>query len=341
MGKRDKRRVVEPLGKVDDPRGFWQRLQQYQTWAETRQATARTLQTREEGLMDFLRWCDERGLFYPSEVTRPILERYQRMLFLYCKSNGEPLSVRSQRGRLSSVQGYFRWLNKQGLLLSNPAADLELPKEPYRLPKDVLSAEEVERVMAVPDTRTVAGLRDRAMLEVLYSTGMRRMELCALDLWSINAERGTVTIRCGKGNKERLIPIGRRALGWVRRYQAEGREELLYGKNSRVLFLANDGEGFSPGGLTHHVGRYIRLSGVRENGSCHLFRHTMATLMLENGADTRWIQTMLGHANISTTQIYTRVSIRALKEIHTATHPAGLECMEIDEPSALPDALQK
>lgn len=338
MGKRDKRRVIQPVGKATDPKAFYPRLLQYLSWAEVRQATARTLQTREEGLMEFLRWCDTRGLQYPSEVTRPILERYQRTLFLYRKQNGEPLSVRSQRSRLSSVQGYFRWLNKQGLLLSNPAADLELPKEPYRLPKDILSEDEVEQIMNVPDITTPSGIRDRALLEVLYSTGMRRMEICGLDIYSINMANETVIVRQGKGNKERMIPIGQRAIAWVKRYLSEGREALTCGKQSQSLFLANDGEGFSPGGLTHHVGRYVRQSGVRRTGSCHLFRHTMATLMLENGADSRWIQAMLGHSKLETTQIYTRVSIRALKEIHNATHPAELSDSETPPDSQEPDA---
>ncbi|MCX8957725.1 site-specific tyrosine recombinase XerC [Erwinia psidii] len=323
MGKRDKRRQApEPVGDVLDKRAFWPRLMQYQRLEEARHTSARTLQTRLECLTDFIHWCVERGLRQPAEVTRPVLEQYQRTLFLYRKANGAPLSVRSQRSRLGSVQGWFRWQMRQGLLLSNPAADLLLPKEPYKLPKDVLSAEEAERVMAVADVSTAAGLRDRALLELLYSTGMRRMEICGLDIWSVSQERGTVTIRQGKGRKERIVPVGARALGWVARYLAEGRDALCRGKRSDALFLANDGEGFSPGGLTHHIGRYVRQSGVRESGSCHLFRHTMATLMLENGADTRWIQAMLGHSRLETTQIYTRVSIRALKEIHTATHPA-------------------
>lgn len=212
------------MGDVLDNRAFWPRLMQYQRLEEARHTSARTLQTRLECITDFIRWCVERGLRQPAEVTRPVLEQYQRCLFLYRKRNGDPLSVRSQRSRLGSVQGWFRWQMHQGLLLSNPAADLLLPKEPYKLPKDVLSAEEAERVMAVADVNTPAGLRDRALLELLYSTGMRRMEICGLDIWSVSQQRGAVTIRQGKGNKERIEPVGARALGWVARYLAQGRE---------------------------------------------------------------------------------------------------------------------
>jgi integrase/recombinase XerD len=160
------------------------------------------------------------------------------------------------------------------------------------------------------------------MLETLYSTGMRRSELAGLSVFDLDRERGTVMIRLGKGKKDRMIPIGERALRWIERYQLEARSQLLATRNQNALFLTTLGEAFMPPRLTELVRDYVIAAKIGKSGSCHLFRHTMATLMLENGADIRFIQAMLGHVDISTTQIYTRVSIRKLKEIHTATHPA-------------------
>lgn len=336
MGLRDKRRTVEVIGDGSNPRGLYQRMQQYLAWQETHHSTAQTQRNRENQLRQFVTWCDERGLSQPSEVSLRVLERYQAHLFQSRKPNGEALSVSTQCNRLNALKSWFRWLTRQHYLLANPAADLELPHQGQRLPKDVLSISEAETLLNWPDITTAKGLRDRAMLEVLYSTGMRRAELAGLVVHSINHEQGTVMIRQGKGRKDRLIPIGKRAAYWVRQYEETARPQLAGVPESDVLFLAKDGQGFSLEGLSDLVGRLVRQSGVRTCGGCHLLRHTMATQMLENGADTRWIQMMLGHADISTTQIYTRVSIKALKDIHTATHPAGLESVEIEESPASP-----
>jgi integrase/recombinase XerD len=150
------------------------------------------------------------------------------------------------------------------------------------------------------------------------------MELINLTLHAIDEERGTVMIRQGKGAKDRMIPIGERAIKWVRRYLEEVRPSFVREPDSGTLFLTNLFEPFTPNRLTQLVREYIKAADLGKQGSCHLLRHTCATLMLENGADTRFIQQQLGHAELSTTQIYTQVSIRKLKEIHTATHPAKL-----------------
>jgi integrase/recombinase XerD len=154
---------------------------------------------------------------------------------------------------------------------------------------------------------------------------MRRMELASLKLYDLDLERGTVMIRLGKGKKDRMIPIGSRALAWIDKYVVEVRPALVREPDDGTLFLSNLNEAFTPNRLTQLVREYIDAAQLGKRGSCHLFRHTMATLMLENGADIRFIQQMLGHAELSTTQIYTQVSIRKLKEIHTLTHPARLE----------------
>lgn len=163
------------------------------------------------------------------------------------------------------------------------------------------------------------------MLETFYSTGIRRMEMANLTVFDVDHERGTLMVRQGKGKKDRMIPIGARALKWIDKYVHDVRPTLRLADDDGTLFLTHLGEAFTPNRLTQMVREYIDSAEIGKRGSCHLFRHTMATLMLENGADVRFIQAMLGHVSLETTQIYTQVSIKMLKEIHTATHPARLE----------------
>ena len=199
-----------------------------------------------------------------------------------------------------------------------------MPRLEKRLPKHVLTQPEVELIINQPDLTTAFGVRDRAILETLYSTGIRRMEIIHLNLYDIDSDRGTLMVRQGKGKKDRMVPVGERALRWMIKYRDEVRPELAMPDDDGTLFLTNLSEAFTRNRMTQLVRDYVNAADIGKSGSCHLFRHTMATLMLENGADIRFIQAMLGHANVSTTQIYTQVSIRQLKEIHTATHPARM-----------------
>jgi len=188
----------------------------------------------------------------------------------------------------------------------------------------VLTEIEAEKVLAAVDVREPMGIRDRAILETLYSTGIRRMELIGLALTDLDTERGTLLVRQGKGKKDRMVPIGERAIAWLEKYLAEVRPELAVPPDDGTIFLTNMGEALSPNRLTQLVRGYEDAADIGKRGACHLFRHTMATLMLENGADIRFIQQMLGHVSLTSTQIYTQVSVKKLKEVHTATHPASL-----------------
>lgn len=256
-------------------------------------------------------------------MTKPVLERYQRFLYHYRKKNGDPLSFRSQHTRLVPLRTWFKWLAKEGHVAANPAADLELPRLGQQLPKHVLTVAEAEKIMNTPDVSEPLGLRDRAIVETFYSTGIRRKELIGLTLYAFDRSRGVVAIRQGKGNKDRVVPIGERALAWIDRYAEDVRPMLAVSDRAGdVLFLNQMGEPFTPNGLTQIVRDIVLASGVGKPGACHLFRHTMATLMLEAGTDIRFIQLMLGHVSLSTTQLYTQVSIKKLKEVHTALHPA-------------------
>jgi integrase/recombinase XerD len=317
------RKARPPVGDVADPDGFHAHLLRYLEHLKIRAYTEQSLWGQERYLRDFILWCDTRGLTRPHEVTKPIIETYQRYLFYYRKKNGEALSFVSQRSKLSPVKGYFKWLTRQNHLLYNPASEIEMPRLPRRLPKHVLTIGEVEAVMGQVDTADLLGVRDRAVLEVLYSTGMRRMELANLKVPDIDLERGTVLIRQGKGRKDRIVPIGERAIDWIGKYLSQVRLHLVVGRDDLTLFLTRTGEAFNLCWLSNTIARYVDKANLGKRGSCHLFRHTMATLMLENGADIRFIQAILGHEELSTTQIYTQVAIRVLKDVHAATHPSG------------------
>jgi len=309
----------------------------YLQWMAERNFSAATITNRRTYVGGFVRWCDERGLSTPAEVTRPVLERYQRHLYLLRKADGQPLSIRNQSGRLVALRCWFRWLSRGRQILSNPAADLDMPRQEYRLPAAILSAEEAERILAMPDLATPTGLRDRTILEILYSTGIRRLELLGLNCMDIDHGRGTLMVRQGKGKRDRVVPIGDRALAWVTRYCDEVRPGWRLADDEGALFLTPLGERMGDSRLTQAVGGYVRASGVNKPGSCHLFRHTCATLMLEGGADIRYIQAMLGHVLLDSTMLYTRVSIRLLKDIHTATHPARLERQSSEAEALLAD----
>ena len=282
-----------------------------------------TVRARKTALRRFIVWCEERALRDPKDITKPILERYQRHLFYYRKVDGRPMTLGTQFGCLAPLKTFFKWLAKENHILYNPASEITLPKLPKHLPRVILSIQEVEAILREAEPSTASGLRDRAMLETLYSTALRRMELPALALYDVDLTRRLVMVREGKGKRDRVVPIGERAAAWMDKYLQEARPLLLIG-DTESLFLTDYGESMSPEYVAERVRRYMHFAGIKKPGACHLFRHACATHMLENGADTRFIQALLGHADLGTTQIYTRVSIDKLREIHDATHPAKL-----------------
>lgn len=282
-----------------------------------------TVKAKRAGLAMLASWLAERGIARPAEVTKPALDAYERALFHRRKENGDPLAFSTQAQRLGAVRSFFEWLERENRILEDPAAALELPQEAKRLPRAVLSATEAERILALPDLSTPLGMRDRAMLELLYATGVRRAELAKLAVFDLDAERRALMVREGKGRKDRMIPTGERAAVWCERYLEEARPELASEPDNGALFLTVTGLAIHPENLSRLVSSYVRNSGVGKPGSCHLFRHTMATLMLEGGADIRYVQQMLGHADLASTQIYTRVSLRKLQAVHSATHPGA------------------
>ncbi|WP_399678717.1 site-specific tyrosine recombinase XerC [Xenophilus sp.] len=314
---------IPAAGAPGDLRGLLAAMHRYIEHLGVKGYTPIGRHNAERYIREFIAWADARGVTHPTQVSRAVLERYQRWLFHYRKKDGEPLAAISQRGKVIPLRGFFKWLTRVGEIPANPAADLDLPRQIKRLPRAVLTAEEAERVLAGVDVGTPIGLRDRAMMEVLYATGMRRMEIAGLAIDDIDAERVVVLIRQGKGQKDRLIPLGERALHWVRLYLDEAREQFAWDPHDKTLFLGNEGLPLSPLWLSTLVAQRVQAAGIDKRGGCHLWRHTCATLMLEGGADIRHIQAMLGHADISSTQIYAQVAIRQLQQVHAATHPGA------------------
>lgn len=313
--------------------GFYAR--QHLRSLEVRNYSPNTIRSRRKELRYFLMWAEERGISKPEEVTVAVLERYQRYLFYSVTDKGGKLSFRSQQTRVLSLRVFFRWLVRERVIDMSPAELLELPRPEHRLPREILTSEEVEMLLSALDVKAPLGLRDRAILELLYSSGLRRFEVCNLKVWDVNVEQCTVMVRQGKGKKDRIVPLGERAALWIRKYLDEVRPQLAMEPDSGHLFLTYYRIALVPERVSDIVRAAAKAAAFPRKISAHIFRHTMATMMLEGGADIRFVQAMLGHAHLSTTEIYTRVAIKKLKEVHSMSHPgAKLERMDarvIDE----------
>lgn len=222
---------------------------------------------------------------------------------------------------VSSIRRLFRWMVREHLVSEDPSARIEAPRLGQRLPGS-LSEGEVEALLRVPDVGDTLGLRDRAMLELLYATGLRVSELVGLSLSQINLQVGLVRIM-GKGSKERLVPVGEEALDWLGRYLSEGRPHLVRGQPSDALFPTRRGEAMTRQAFWQLIKRYALQAGIEHHLSPHTLRHAFATHLINHGADLRSVQMLLGHSSLSTTQIYTHVARERLKALHAAHHPRG------------------
>jgi integrase/recombinase XerD len=306
---------------------------QHLEWLMSKGYSKFTVMSRAYILGDFISWADLRDITRAREVTKQVLERYRRYVYHCRKPDGQPLDVKTQALRLITLRVFFRWLARNDFIHYNPASDLELPKIGRSLPRHVLNLKEIETVINQVDLTTPLGIRNRAILETLFCTGIRRQELANLKINDIDFERGTLMIRQGKGKRDRIVPIGERAMAWLEKYIQDVRPSLLKytsndnedtaAKDENGLFIGRYGDPIKTRHLTNLVEKYIKKANISKSGGCHMFRHSMATLMLEGGADIRYIQEMLGHESLQSTQIYTRVSIDKLKEVHKKTHPGA------------------
>jgi integrase/recombinase XerD len=279
-----------------------------------RRMAAHTLESYGRDLTALAEYAAGLGL-EPASLGRPALEAFVRQQL------GRGLSPRSVGRSVAAIRGYYRFLVLDHRLPASPADDLQPPRAWPALPK-CLSLQEVDALIAAPDVSTRLGLRDRAMIEMLYATGMRVSELISVRIPDLRLGERYLTC-VGKGNKERLVPLGDEATTWVERYERTARPELLKGRPSSRLFLNVRGRPLSRVGFWKILKRYGRRANLARSLSPHMVRHSFATHLLERGADLRAIQMMLGHAELSTTQIYTHVLEARLRTIYDRFHPRG------------------
>jgi integrase/recombinase XerD len=279
-----------------------------------RRLAANTVESYARDLALLAEFAAGRGL--PLEaLTRPVLEEFVRGLM------AEGRSPRSVARAVASCRGFYRFLVVDGRIAASPADDLRPPRAWKTLPR-YLSVEEVDRLIAQPDVATPRGLRDRALIELLYATGLRASELVGLRLADVNLDASYLTCT-GKGGKQRIVPIGDEAAAWVRRYLRDGRPVLLGRRSSLRLFVnaGSRGVGLSRVGFWKVLKTYARQAGLTPALSPHMLRHSFATHLLERGADLRAIQMMLGHADLSTTQVYTHVLEHRMRSLYDRFHP--------------------
>ena len=274
-----------------------------------------TIEAYSHGLSRFLNHLRGKGVEEIQEVGKFDVRGF---LLALKKKN---LSAKTIVRNLVAIRTFFRFMVQEGILETNPVEELESPKVAKTLP-EILSLKEIEQVLEQPDLQTPLGMRDRAMLEMLYATGMRVSELTHLPTHQVNLEGGYVLLY-GKGSKERIVPIGSEAMKFVALYLKESRGILAKGKESPFLFINRSGKGMSRQRFWKNLKEYARRAGLRKRITPHLLRHSFASHLLEGGADLRSVQMMLGHVDISTTQIYTHVTGERLKKIHQRYHPRG------------------
>lgn len=292
------------------------RVDRYQAFLRLEKGLSdKTIAAYSTDLMQFGLFLEDQNIVQVTDIDRGTILSY----LIHLRDRG--LSARSRARHLVTLRGFFTFLTHEKIIDSSPATQIDLPKTGLQLP-DVLSVKDVEALLAAPDQSKLEGLRDTAMLELLYGSGLRVSELIELQMTGINLEAGVVRV-FGKGSKERMIPVGRMAVDAIQTYLINSRPLLLGNRSSRYLFVTRRGSAMTRQSFWNLVGRYGRQAGLKKRVTPHSLRHSFATHLLEGGADLRAVQMMLGHADISTTQIYTHVAHRQLLDAHKKYHPRG------------------
>jgi integrase/recombinase XerD len=261
------------------------------------------------------------GIAEAPAVTRDAVRDYQIHLYEEINRKGEPNSVSAQNNALKTVKAFFRFLGENGFIVGDPARDVSYAKTPKRLPRSILTTAEMRKFLHAPDTKTVLGYRDKVILEVLYSAAIRKEEVNNLLLTDVDYAEGYIRVNCGKGRKDRVVPLGKIACRYMENYVKGVRPSLIRDPYNNHLFLSLRGKRLSKNVVWEIVKRHAKKTGIKKTISPHTFRHTCATLMLRNKANIRHIQELLGHASLNTTQVYASVSITDLKEVHAKCHP--------------------
>ena len=274
-----------------------------------------TLDSYRSDLEQFSKWLKKNNLSYLKTSKKEILSY---LSFLFQKGLGSKTVAR----KLSSLKSFFRYLVFKSIIPNDPSSEVETPKLLKSIPKSI-SEKEVEALLAAPDEKTDIGLRDKTMIETLYSCGLRISELTNLELLNLNLRQGVIRV-IGKGQKERLVPMGDQLIGLLELYISSSRKNLLNKRHSDFLFLSTRGQRMTRQSFWHRIKHYCLASGFEADKiSPHVLRHAFATHLLNNGADLRVVQLLLGHSDLNTTQIYTEVARQRLKRLHTEHHPRG------------------
>ncbi|EAR11064.1 tyrosine-type recombinase/integrase [Reinekea blandensis] len=285
-----------------------------------------TVDGKEVLCLRFFDWCTHQGVHSEHDIDLALLEAYRRFLYKYRKARtAMPLALSTQRARLMAVTSFLKCLYYHEMIASDFYTKFRLPRVRKRLPKTIPDVEQIEQLIRQTMTKGAIGLRDRAILELFYASAPRRAELANLDIRDIDFKRGTVTIHKGKGDQDRVVPVGERALFWIKSYLDKLRPLHARLDSGEALFLGTTGKRIRKSTLTDLVHEYILRSAVADKGSCHLLRHTTPTHMHRNGAELRDLQEFLGHEDPKTTEIYTHVTIRDLKRTYKSTHPFEID----------------
>jgi len=267
----------------------------------------------------FLDFLEELGIGNIAEADRRVLADYQARVCLETHK-GKPLTPATQMARLTCVRTFYRYLLKAKAVLHDPSSDLDLPKRPKTLPRNILTKKEIGRLLSEPDLENPLGLRDRAIIELFYATGIRVSELCNLTLGDIDLAGGELRVNQGKNQKDRIVPVGEYARDFLELYLHEARPKLAPSTQA-ILFVTKNGRRFAGTNMSYLISRYGRKAGLKKGTNPHALRHTCATHLLQGKADIRHIQEMLGHASVATTQLYTKVEIADLKKVLKRCHP--------------------
>ena len=279
--------------------------------------SANTLAAYRRDLQGLLDWCAQQP--GPLPQAPRLIDLHEHQLLAYIAAQHARTKASSASRRLSTFKRFFRWAIREHLMSRDPTIKLDAPRQPLRMPSTLTEAQ-VEALLAAPEVTEPIGLRDKAMIELMYASGLRVSELVDLRAVHLSLADGVVRVT-GKGSKERLVPFGAEAADWITRYAAEARPVILGGQSSDALFVTGRGEAMSRQMFWKLIRKYSVVAGITQHLSPHTLRHAFATHLLNHGADLRVVQMLLGHADISTTQVYTHVARERLKQLHSAHHP--------------------
>jgi len=292
-------------------------IAKFKEYMRSKGFSPRTIKDYPSQLNFFIRYLESCNIMQLNQITKEVILNYQMSLL----TQDKPISLETQYARLVVVKSFFRYLVKTNQILYDPASDLELPKRKKNLPRDIMTKKEVFRLLNQPNPDTPLGLRDKAILELLYSTGIRNQELRQLNVYDVDTTNNDARINQGKGKKDRIVPLGEIAASYIEEYIKYARGKLLNNKETNILFISKNGLPINHSNLIWIIKKYVKHAKIKKHITPHSLRHTCATHLLKNKASLRHIQKLLGHASIETTQIYTQLELSDLKKAHKMYHP--------------------